>query len=370
MTAQSKTLEYCGKLEFQPKPDRKARVFPYLPEPSLIEAVNLAIALDRPLLIQGEPGCGKTLLARAIAYEFSQRYLKGYAEWPFFCWNVKSNSTAQEGRYTYDALGKLRDAQLVGTPQLEQFLDDTQRQKLIDRLSDPEGYIKWGTLGEALKFCDGSVPFWLIYFFRWTVKADSYSLMRYAFYNMIRFLNGRPILLIDEIDKADPDFPNDLLLEIEEKRFVVTQTGEEVRANPDYAPIVFVTSNAQKQLPDAFLRRCLYHYIEFPSIEALQEIVIARFGKLWKMDLLDRTLRRFLKLRRLMEAEKGEFGKKVSTSELLDWIEALRLYASDDEDLDRLLGKNQLPYANTLIKTKDDRELVKYMEEEGTDDDD
>ncbi|MDC0833805.1 MoxR family ATPase [Geitlerinema sp. CS-897] len=336
-----KNIEFTGQFKYQPKPrernpDRNEELYPYLAEASegLIEAVNLAIKLKRPLLLEGEPGCGKTKLARAVAYELGKRYLNA-DRWPYFEWSVKSTDRSRDGLYTYDAVRRLYDAQIPTKDPQEEY---KIRQRLNDR--QHSAYRHWGPLGRA--FQESNHP--------QTPK--------------------RAVVLIDEIDKADPDFPNDLLLEIEEKRFVVMETGEEVRANPDYAPIVFITSNAQKQLPDAFLRRCLYHYIEFPSEEALKKIVESRFGKLWKWELLDRTLGRFLELRRLMEEEKGEYGKKVSTSELLDWIEALRLYASGDAELDRLLKQQKLPYANTLIKTKDDRAIVEYMEEEGTDDDD
>ncbi|WP_017660036.1 AAA family ATPase [Baaleninema simplex] len=287
MTAQSEPLQYLGDPDLQPKPNRQARVFPYLPKPSLIEAVNLAIALDRPLLIQGEPGCGKTLLARAIAYEFSQRYLKGKAEWPFFSWNVKSNSTAQEGRYTYDALGKLRDAQLVGTPQLEQFLDDTQRQKLIDRLSNPEGYIKWGPLGLALQECD-----------------------------------RRPILLIDEIDKADIDFPNDLLCDLEEGYFIVDETQQQIPEKPGAnKPIVIITSNQERELPEAFLRRCLFFYLPFPDETHLRQIVECHFPRPDRADIIKNAIAKFLEIR--SKGRSRSQGKQASTSELLDWLSVL-----------------------------------------------
>ncbi|MBP0000598.1 MAG: MoxR family ATPase [Cyanobacteria bacterium SID2] len=320
MTAQSKTLEYCGKLEFQPKPDRKARVFPYLPEPSLIEAVNLAIALDRPLLIQGEPGCGKTLLARAIAYEFSQRYLKGYAEWPFFCWNVKSNSTAQEGRYTYDALGKLRDAQLVGTPALNEFLDNTLKKQLRDRLFKPEGYIKWGPLGEALRVGD-----------------------------------RRPILLIDEIDKADIDFPNDLLCDLEEGYFIVDETQQKIPAEPGKnKPIVIITSNQERELPEAFLRRCLFFYLKFPKPEDLRKIVDCHFPHPDRADMIKNAIEKFLEIR--SKGRSRSQGKQASTSELLDWLSVL----IDDPDAAAKIENvaNDRAQLGILLKSRTDLDRV------------
>ncbi len=180
MNKSEKELEYLGESQYQPKKSGRdllgRRLFPYLPEPGLIKAVNLAISLQRPLLLQGEPGCGKTLLARAISYEWGQRYLEGKDQWPYIRWNINSRTQAQEGRYVYDALGRLRDAQMIGTESLKQYLGEAERQKLLKRLEDPQGYITWGKLGEAFKEKD-----------------------------------YQPILLIDEIDKADIDFPNDLL---------------------------------------------------------------------------------------------------------------------------------------------------------------
>jgi MoxR-like ATPase len=275
-------------------------LYPYLPNPELVEAVNLAIYLERPLLLKGEPGCGKTLLASAVAYELGLK---------LEAWYVKSTSRARDGLYNYDAVGRLRDAQLAASGRL------TAEQ--IQRIDNPITYIRWGPLGRAFQ------------------------------------QENRTIVLIDEIDKADIDFPNDLLLELDERRFIVEETGQEIEAKA--APIVLITSNDEKDLPDAFLRRCLFHYVEFPSRERLIQIVNALFPAS-PQTLVDKAIVRFLLLREEMRKDKGEAGKKVSTSELIDWFRVLRRYSQDDA-LAKLDGK--IPYAGVLLKSWDDH--VRYL---------
>jgi MoxR-like ATPase len=323
-----KQLVYTGEEKFQPQPgecdpDTGERICPYLPvSEGLVEAVNLAINLNRPLLLEGEPGCGKTRLAGAVAYEFSKRYeYEGKQQgkkWLYADWTIKSSDQARDGLYIYDGIRRLFDAQLATT--------DTSRQEEIrKRLDDPkhEAYIQWGAIGKA---------------FQASQKGQ------------------RMVVLIDEIDKADTDFPNDLLLELEEKRFYVKETGEEVKAKADSAPIIFITSNGQRKLPDAFLRRCLYHYIEFPGKEQLIKIVEAHFGKDWSKELTEKTIDRFINLRELMETKKGDFGKKVSTSELIDWLQALHLHSKNEADIEKLLSDKPLPYSSVLLKSKEDRD--------------
>ncbi|MDJ0799769.1 MAG: MoxR family ATPase [Calothrix sp. MO_167.B12] len=296
-------LEYTGKVQPQ-WGERDANgqlLYPYLPYEELIEAVNLAIYLQRPLLLKGEPGCGKTRLARAVADELGL---------PFAAWYIKSTSQAKDGLYTYDAVTRLRDAQLAAAGRIIKDED-------IPRISNPATYVQWGPLGRA-------------------------------------FQNSqRTVVLIDEIDKADIDFPNDLLLELDQQKFIVEETGEEIPAKT--APIVFITSNDEKDLPDAFLRRCLFHYIEFPSPEKLIEIVNAHFPNS-QQQLVAQAVIRFLKLREEMGKDKGEAGKKVSTSELIDWFRVLRRYP-EDEVLAKLDGK--LPYAGVLLKSWQDH--VRYL---------
>ncbi|MGB0386887.1 MAG: AAA family ATPase [Ardenticatenaceae bacterium] len=269
-------------------------LYPYLPSPGLVEAVNLAIFLQRPLLIKGEPGCGKTKLARAVAYELSL---------PYEAWIVKSTSRAQDGLYTYDNVRRLRDAQLAAIAG-----------PVSASISNDDQYIKYGPLGRAFD------------------------------------KEQRTVVLIDEIDKADIDFPNDLLLELDEQRFVIQETQPEQTITAKHPPIVLITSNDEKELPDAFLRRCLFHYIEFPNTERLIEIINARFPAASE-DLVETAVDRFEELREDMEG-KGQSGKKVSTSELIDWFHVLHTYAPQDEILAKL--DHKLPYPGVLLKSWDD----------------
>jgi MoxR-like ATPase len=316
-----KPLEYTGDLKYQPRIDpnetdlKKRLQSPYIPSPGLVQAVNLALYLQRPLLLQGEPGCGKTLLARAIACEFAQRLRLEF--YPYFPWSVKSSSRARDGLYRYDAVGRLRDAQLIGTDSYKTYLSAVEQQKLFARLSDPYAYIQWGALGQAF-------------------LEEQY----------------RPIVLIDEIDKADIDFPNDLLRELEEQQFVVSETGEIKEAKQP--PIVLITSNSEKDLPDAFLRRCLFYYLEFPSEKELMKIVQAHFPQSLSTELVAAAVEQFIEVR-----EKGASrreGKKASTSELLDWIRWLKRYPEEEAlNLVENLADN-LPLLGVLLKTKEDRD--------------
>src|SRR6202167_4620190 len=229
----------------------------YIATEDLRIAVNAAIVLERPLLIKGEPGTGKTLLAEEIA---------GALGAPLLSWHVKSTTKAQQGLYEYDAVSRLRDSQLGDS-----------------RVSDIKNYIKRGKL--------------------WDAFASE----------------QRPVLLIDEVDKADIEFPNDLLLELDRMEFHVYETGETVKA--ERRPIVVITSNNEKELPDAFLRRCFFHYIRFPDEETMRAIVESHYPGI-KPRLIEEALRQFFAVR-----ETPGLKKKPTTSELLDW---LKLLLSDD----------------------------------------
>jgi MoxR-like ATPase len=262
-------------------------IYGYLPNDDIVKAVNLAIYLNRPLLLKGEPGSGKTRLARAVAYEL---------DLPYEAWYIKSTSRARDGLYTYDNISRLRDAQLSRTK----------------RINNSVKYIRWEALGRAFQNDQNTV------------------------------------VLIDEIDKADIDFPNDLLLELDEQRFIVQETGQEVRAVKP--PIVIITSNDEKDLPDAFLRRCVFHYLKFPNEQRLAKILEMHSHHPSQV-VLEAAIARFLELREKMYEDKGESGKKISTSELIDWFRVLRLYP-DDEVLAMLGG--ELPFADVILKNWDD----------------
>jgi len=264
----------------------------YVATSDLTTAVNAAIVLERPLLVKGEPGTGKTVLAEEIA--------KGLGA-PLLTWNVKSTTKAQQGLYEYDAVTRLRDSQL-GDP----------------RVSDIGNYIRRGKLWEAF-----TAP-------------------------------ERPVLLIDEIDKADIEFPNDLLTELDRMEFHVYETGETVRA--ERRPIVIITSNNEKELPDAFLRRCFFHYIKFPDAETLKAIVEVHYPGI-KHRLVEEALRVFLETR-----EVPGLKKKPSTSELLDW---LKLLVSEDVTPETLRERDDRklipPLHGALLKNEQDVGLFEKL---------
>ena len=263
----------------------------YVATEDLKLAVNAAIFLQRPLLVKGEPGTGKTVLAEEIARGVNA---------PLITWHVKSTTKAQQGLYEYDAVSRLRDSQL-GDP----------------RVSDIANYIKRGKLWEA--FAAGR----------------------------------RAVLLIDEIDKADIEFPNDLLQELDRMEFYVYETGETIRAIE--RPIVIITSNNEKELPDAFLRRCFFHYIRFPDAETLQKIVEVHYPGI-KQTLVRAALTQFYEVR-----EVPGLKKKPSTSEALDWI---RLLVADDIAPEDLRGdaKNALPKLHgALLKNEQDVHLFERL---------
>src|SRR5438876_2336289 len=251
----------------------------YLTSSALESAVNCALALERPLLVRGEPGTGKTQLAEAIAAGLGLRLIH---------WPVKSTTRAQDGLYVYDTVQRLYDSRFG-----EGDVKDIRR------------YIKYGPLGNAFAAPD------------------------------------RLVLLIDEIDKADLEFPNDLLHELDRMRFVVNETGDEIVARQ--RPVVVITSNAEKELPDAFLRRCVFHFIEFPDRELMARIVRVHHPDL-ERQLLERALKAFYDLR-----DVGGLRKRPSTSELIDWIVALRRAGLSTRDLDE-----GLPFLGVLLKREQD----------------
>lgn len=330
--------QYTG--EYQPDAkgikDLQGRLYyPYLVEEKLRKAVNLAIALERPLLLEGDPGCGKTKLANAIVYEFTQKLREQNPEenseswWNFYIWNVKSTTRARDGFYTYDAVGRLRDAQLIGSDleRLGNILQKTEIKQLEERLGNKTKYRTFGKFGEAL-------------------REQSY----------------RPILLIDEIDKADSDFANDLLLELDELRFEIPETREEFEP-PTHKPIILITSNREKPLPEAFLRRCLYFYVPFPTSTNLQKIIQKRFGQsaIDKKQVVELAVSKFENIRKLLKQQPG--SRPPGTSEFLEFLTALIQETKPIEEALRELNNlaKEVHILGTLIKTKTDQE--RYIEQ-------
>ena len=263
----------------------------YVATDDLKLAVNAAITLERPLLVKGEPGTGKTELARQVSDALGLRMIE---------WNIKSTTRAQQGLYEYDAVNRLRDSQLGD-----------------ERVHDVKNYIRKGKLWQAF-------------------EADE-----------------KVVLLIDEIDKADIEFPNDLLQELDKMEFFVYETGETIRARQ--RPIVIITSNNEKELPDAFLRRCFFHYIQFPDMETLKQIVEVHHPGI-KQQLLTTALTQFYEIR-----EQQGLKKKPSTSEVLDWLKLLLAEDMDAEDLTKD-GPNALPKLHgALLKNEQDVHLFERL---------
>ncbi len=264
----------------------------YIATEDLKVAVNASITLERPIIVKGEPGTGKTMLAHEVAKSIGAEIIT---------WHIKSTTKAQQGLYEYDAVTRLRDSQLGD-----------------EKVKDIKNYISKGKLWNA-------------------------------------FESGkRPVLLIDEIDKADIEFPNDLLLELDRMEFFVYETGETIKAKN--RPIVIITSNNEKELPDAFLRRCFFHYIKFPEAETMEEIVNVHFPEI-KQDLIKEAFKIFYDIR-----DVPGIKKKPSTSELIDW---LKLLMTDDIDAKTLKEKDPKklipPLHGALLKNEQDVHLFERL---------
>ncbi len=264
----------------------------YIATRDLTMAVNAAVTLEKPLLVKGEPGTGKTMLAFEVAKALDKEIIT---------WHIKSSTEAQQGLYEYDAVARLRDSQLGD-----------------EKIHDISNYINKGKLWEAFES------------------------------------EEQVVLLIDEIDKADIEFPNDLLLELDRMQFYCYELKKEVKAKN--RPIVIITSNNEKELPDAFLRRCFFHYIAFPDRDTLKEIVNVHYPDL-EEKLIDRAMKVFYTLRDI-----DGIKKKPSTSELLDWIKLLTVGKITAEELDEVDFKENLPpYAGSLLKSEQDHEMLEYL---------
>ncbi|MGN0704408.1 MAG: AAA family ATPase [Lentihominibacter sp.] len=262
----------------------------YVVTRELMNAVNVSIALKKPLLIKGEPGTGKTMLAEAIADALDMELI---------IWGIKSTTKAQEGLYVYDTVQRLYDSQFGE-----------------GNVADISQYIKLGKLGEAF-------------------TSDK-----------------QVVLLIDEIDKADLEFPNDLLWELDKMQFYINETKETITTK--HRPIVIITSNAEKELPDAFLRRCIFHYIEFPDKEKMEEIIRVHYGDIDR-NLCEKALDAFYEIRKM-----DELQKKPSTSELLDWIQALMISGVDIDNL-----SEDMPFVGVLLKKNQDIDVMQEIKEKG-----
>lgn len=263
----------------------------YVASDELMRAVNISIALEKPLLIKGEPGTGKTMLAQSISNALGKKLI---------IWNIKSTTKAQDGLYVYDVVQRLYDSQFGG-----EGVDDIKK------------YVHLGKVGEAF-------------------SSDE-----------------QVILLIDEIDKADLEFPNDLLWELDKMEFYIPETGEMVTAK--HRPIVIITSNAEKELPDAFLRRCIFHYIEFPNEELMREIIKVHYPDL-DSKIINQTIAAFYYIRSLSDIQ-----KKPSTSEIIDWIQALTISGIPVERITK-----EIPFAGVILKKNEDIDALEKAKKRTT----
>lgn len=263
----------------------------YVASDELMRAVNIAMALEKPLLIKGEPGTGKTMLAQSVSNALGKKLI---------IWNIKSTTKAQDGRYVYDVVQRLYDSQFGG-----EGVDDIKK------------YVHLGKVGEAF-------------------NSDE-----------------QVILLIDEIDKADLEFPNDLLWELDKMEFYIPETGETIKAKK--RPIVIITSNAEKELPDAFLRRCIFHYIEFPNEELMKEIIKVHYPDLDK-NIINQTIAAFYYVRSLKDIQ-----KKPSTSEIIDWIQALTISGIPLEKITK-----EIPFAGVILKKNEDIDALEMAKKRTT----
>lgn len=311
------SLTYTG--EIQPKSDLyyepiQQKIYPYDAGDELIEVVNLAIELGMPLLLEGEPGCGKSRLAHALVYEFNNGQQSGPIK--YYEWIVQSTSKAEDSLYQYDYIGRLQAAQISGILSQKEIEESSSEPKNPATSKD---WVDLQPLGKAFK-----------------QSKDKQE---------------QSVVLIDEIDKADRDFPNDLLLAIESRRFFIKETGEPIEANDQAFPLIIITSNQEKNLPNAFLRRCIYHYIELPNQERLRKILTERFTDA-EQEVIIKAVDRFQEVRTSQDETKSEGEKKVSTSELIAWFKSLLKYKP--EEIIAKLKEDKLPHASVLLKSRTD----------------
>jgi MoxR-like ATPase len=266
------------------------------------------------LLLEGEPGCGKSRLAHALVYEFNYRQENNPIK--YYEWTVQSTSKAEDSLYQYDYIGRLQAAQISGILSQKGTEESSYEQKNPATSKD---WVDLQALGKAFK-----------------QSQDKQE---------------QSVVLIDEIDKADRDFPNDLLLAIESRRFFIKETRDLIPANEQAFPLIIITSNQEKNLPNAFLRRCIYHYIELPNQERLRKILTERFTDA-EQDVIIKAVDRFQEVRTSQDETKSEGEKKVSTSELIAWFKSLLKYKP--EEIIAKLNEDKLPHASVLLKSRTD----------------